>query len=64
MQLVAFLARFLAEKVGAQGLHSGAAPFFRFLAFLYLAIVVAESQVLIIAAIMPIFVAALAVSAL
>ncbi|KAK7461985.1 hypothetical protein VKT23_008417 [Stygiomarasmius scandens] len=47
----------------AIGLHSGAAAFFRFLAFLYLAILAAESQVLIVAALMPIFVAALAIGA-
>ncbi|KAF5367203.1 hypothetical protein D9758_003922 [Tetrapyrgos nigripes] len=47
----------------AIGLHSGAAAFFRFLAFLFLAILAAESQVLIIAALIPIFVAALAIGA-
>ncbi|TFK66951.1 P-loop containing nucleoside triphosphate hydrolase protein [Pluteus cervinus] len=47
----------------AIGLHNGAVPFFRFLAFLYLAIVAAESQVVVIAALIPIFVAALAISA-
>ncbi|KAJ7246166.1 P-loop containing nucleoside triphosphate hydrolase protein [Mycena haematopus] len=47
----------------AIGLHSGAPAFFRFLAFLYLAILVAESQMLVIAALMPIFVAALAIGA-
>ncbi|KAJ7477969.1 P-loop containing nucleoside triphosphate hydrolase protein [Mycena galericulata] len=47
----------------AIGLHPGGVPFFRFLAFLYLAIVAAESQVQIIASLMPIFVAALAIGA-
>lgn len=47
----------------AVGLHSGAGEFFRFLAFLYLAILTAESQVLVIAAFVPIFVAALAIGA-
>ncbi|KAF8513122.1 P-loop containing nucleoside triphosphate hydrolase protein [Hysterangium stoloniferum] len=47
----------------AVGLHTGEAAFFRFLAFLYLAILAAESQALIIAAFVPIFVAALAISA-
>ncbi|KAF7373135.1 ABC transporter domain-containing protein [Mycena sanguinolenta] len=45
------------------GLHHGAPAFFRFLAFLYLAILVAESQMLVVAALMPIFVAALAIGA-
>jgi hypothetical protein len=47
-----------------KGLHTGGVAFFRFLAFLYLAILAAESQVLIIAAFVPIFVAALAIGAL
>ncbi|KAF7373722.1 ABC transporter domain-containing protein [Mycena sanguinolenta] len=47
----------------AIGLHHGAPAFSRFLAFLYLAILVAESQILVIAALMPIFVAALAIGA-
>ncbi|KAF8895949.1 P-loop containing nucleoside triphosphate hydrolase protein [Mucidula mucida] len=47
----------------AVGLHPGARPFFRFLAFLLLAIMAAESQVLIIASLIPIFVAALAIGA-
>ncbi|KAJ7500865.1 P-loop containing nucleoside triphosphate hydrolase protein [Mycena galericulata] len=47
----------------AIGLHPGGSAFFRFLAFLYLAIVAAESQVQIIASLMPIFVAALATGA-
>ncbi|KAG6901786.1 hypothetical protein C0995_007889 [Termitomyces sp. Mi166 len=47
----------------AIGLHSGAIAFFRFLAFLFLAILVAESQVLVVASILPVFVAALAISA-
>ncbi|KAJ6600331.1 P-loop containing nucleoside triphosphate hydrolase protein [Mycena vulgaris] len=47
----------------AIGLHPGGAAFFRFLAFLYLAILAAESQMLIIASLLPIFVAALAIGA-
>jgi len=47
-----------------KGLHHGGVAFFRFLAFLYLAILTAESQVLVIAALVPIFVAALAIGAL
>ncbi|KAJ7222173.1 P-loop containing nucleoside triphosphate hydrolase protein [Mycena pura] len=47
----------------AIGLHPGGAAFFRFLAFLYLAILAAESQMLIIASLIPIFVAALAIGA-
>ncbi|KAJ7691146.1 P-loop containing nucleoside triphosphate hydrolase protein [Mycena rosella] len=47
----------------AIGLHPGGAAFFRFLAFLYFAILAAESQMLIIAALLPIFVAALAIGA-
>ncbi|KAK0453564.1 P-loop containing nucleoside triphosphate hydrolase protein [Armillaria borealis] len=45
----------------AVGLHSGGNAFFRFLAFLLLAITAAESQVLVVAAILPVFVAALAI---
>lgn len=45
------------------GLNSGAAPVFRYIGFLFLSIYVAESQVLLITALLPIFVAALAVSA-
>ncbi|KAG6847062.1 hypothetical protein H0H93_010374 [Arthromyces matolae] len=47
----------------AIGLHSGGVAFFRFLAFLFVALLVAESQVLVIASIFPIFVAALAITA-
>jgi hypothetical protein len=47
-----------------QGLHPGPAAFFRFVAFLFLAIVAAESQCLIVAALLPVFIAALAISAL
>ncbi|KAJ3510930.1 hypothetical protein NLJ89_g4395 [Agrocybe chaxingu] len=47
----------------AIGLHSGAVPFFRFLAFLFLSILAAESQALVVASLLPIFVAALAISA-
>ncbi|KAJ7088263.1 P-loop containing nucleoside triphosphate hydrolase protein [Mycena epipterygia] len=45
----------------AIGLHPGGAAFFRFVAFLYLSILAAESQMLIVAAVLPIFVAALAI---
>lgn len=45
------------------GLHPGADTFFRFLAYLYAGVVAAEFQALLIAAALPIFVAALAVSA-
>lgn len=45
------------------GLHSGAGYFFRFLAFLYLGVLAAEFQALLIAAAIPIFVTALAVCA-
>lgn len=46
-----------------KGLHPGAAPVFRYIGFLFLSIYVAESQVLVITALLPVFVAALAVSA-
>ncbi|SPO34941.1 related to ATP-binding cassette protein (ABC) transporter [Pseudozyma flocculosa] len=45
------------------GLHPGATPFFRFLAFVFLGVYAAECQSLLIAAIIPIFVAALAIAA-
>ncbi|KAK7062753.1 hypothetical protein VNI00_000242 [Paramarasmius palmivorus] len=54
---------FLVICYWAIGLHSGAPAFFRYLAFLYLTIFAAETQCLIIAALLPIFVAALAISA-
>jgi hypothetical protein len=49
-----------------QGLHPepGAAAFSRYVAFLFLSILAAESQALIIILLLPIFVAALAISAL
>ncbi|KAJ7158040.1 P-loop containing nucleoside triphosphate hydrolase protein [Mycena crocata] len=47
----------------AIGLHPGGGAFFRFLIFLYLAILAAESQMLVIASMLPIFVAALAIGA-
>ncbi|KAF4610157.1 hypothetical protein D9613_010239 [Agrocybe pediades] len=47
----------------AVGLHHGAAPFFRFVAFLFLALFVAETQSLIVASLLPIFVASLAITA-
>jgi hypothetical protein len=46
-----------------QGLHPGAGPFFRYLSFLFLAIVAAESQSVLVAAALPVFVAAVAVAA-
>ncbi|KAF8071585.1 P-loop containing nucleoside triphosphate hydrolase protein [Lyophyllum atratum] len=47
----------------AIGLHTGGTAFFRFLGFLFLAILVAESQVLVVASFLPVFVAALAIAA-
>ena len=44
------------------GLHPGGTAFFRFLAILYLAVYTAESQSALIAALVPIFVAALALA--
>ncbi|EJD54483.1 P-loop containing nucleoside triphosphate hydrolase protein [Auricularia subglabra TFB-10046 SS5] len=44
------------------GLHPGAGHFFRFLAVLFLAVYTAESQSLVVAAAIPIFVAALAIA--
>ena len=46
-----------------QGLHPGVAAVLRYIGFLSLSIYVAESQVQLIAACIPIFVAALAISA-
>lgn len=45
------------------GLHPGAIYFFRWLAFLYIGVLAAEMQSLLVAAILPIFVAALAIAA-
>lgn len=45
------------------GLRSGAMPFFRWLAVLYLGVLAAETQSLLVAALIPVFVAALAVAA-
>lgn len=45
------------------GLNDDASAVFRYIGFLFLSIYVAESQVLVVAALLPIFVAALAVSA-
>ncbi|PWN52543.1 P-loop containing nucleoside triphosphate hydrolase protein [Violaceomyces palustris] len=45
------------------GLHGGADYYFRFLAFLYLGVYAAECQSLLVAAFLPIFVAALAIAA-
>jgi len=47
----------------AIGLHPGATAFFRFVSFLFLAILAAETQALVVSALLPIFVAALAISA-
>ncbi|KAL1409285.1 hypothetical protein Q8F55_006118 [Vanrija albida] len=47
----------------AIGLHPGAVQFFRFVAYLFLALLVAETQSALIAALVPIFVAALALCA-
>ncbi|EAU87223.1 hypothetical protein CC1G_10502 [Coprinopsis cinerea okayama7 len=47
----------------AIGLHPGAPAFFRFLGFLFLALFAAESQVVVVASLIPIFVAALAITA-
>lgn len=46
----------------AIGLHPGATAFFRFTLYLYLGVFAAESQSILIAAIIPIFVAALALA--
>jgi ABC-type multidrug transport system ATPase subunit/ABC-type multidrug transport system permease subunit len=45
------------------GLHPGASHFFQWTAFLYLGVLAAEMQSLLVAAILPIFVAALAIAA-
>lgn len=47
----------------AIGMNPGATHFFRFLLYLYLGLVAAESQSLLVAAAIPIFVAALAIAA-
>ncbi|PPQ75685.1 hypothetical protein CVT26_001519 [Gymnopilus dilepis] len=47
----------------AIGLHHGPAAFFRFVGFLFLALLIAESQSLVVASLLPIFVAALAITA-
>ena len=54
----------LALTTTSQGLHPGGAAFFRFLGFLFLSIFAAESQAIVVASLVPIFVAALAISAL
>lgn len=46
----------------AIGLHPGATAFFRFTLYLFLGVLAAESQSILIAAIIPIFVAALALA--
>lgn len=45
------------------GLHPGAESFFRWLVFLYLGVLAAEMQSLLVAAILPVFVASLAIAA-
>ncbi|KAF9269354.1 P-loop containing nucleoside triphosphate hydrolase protein [Marasmius fiardii PR-910] len=60
--LFACVVVFLVICYWAIGLHPGAPAFFRYLAFLYLTILAAESQVLIVGAVIPIFVAALAIA--
>ncbi|KAF9554187.1 P-loop containing nucleoside triphosphate hydrolase protein [Agrocybe pediades] len=47
----------------AIGLHHGPEAFFRFVAFLFLSLSIAETQALIVASLLPIFVAALAITA-
>lgn len=47
----------------AIGLRSGAIPFFRFTFYLFLGVMAAESQSVLIAALVPVFVAALAIAA-
>lgn len=47
----------------AIGLHGGATHFFKFLAFLFLALFAAESQAVLISALVPLFIAALALCA-
>ncbi|PPQ85486.1 hypothetical protein CVT24_008584 [Panaeolus cyanescens] len=47
----------------AIGLHPGAAAFFRFAGFLFLPLLVAESQAAVVSSIIPVFVAALAIAA-
>jgi len=46
----------------AIGLRSGVIPFFRFLFFLFLGVYIAEAQSVLVAAVLPIFVAALAIA--
>jgi hypothetical protein len=46
----------------AVGLHPGGGAFFRFMFYLFLGVMVAESQSILVAAIIPIFVAALAIA--
>jgi hypothetical protein len=59
-----YLVRFPVFSVSfAQGLNPGATSVFRYISFLFLAMYAAESQVLLVAAICPIFVAALAINA-
>lgn len=51
------------NRYWAIGLHPGATAFFRFTLYLFLGVMAAESQSVLVAAIIPIFVAALAVAA-
>jgi ABC-type multidrug transport system ATPase subunit/ABC-type multidrug transport system permease subunit len=59
-----FLCTFLFSVIiyWAIGLHPGASHFFRFLAFLFQALLAAEMQVMLISALCPIFIAALALT--
>jgi ABC-type multidrug transport system permease subunit len=52
-----------ADSYWAIGLHPGASHFFKFLIYLFLGVFAAESQSLLLASIVPIFVAALALAA-
>jgi ABC-type multidrug transport system permease subunit len=52
----------LSHSYWAIGLHPGATAFFRFTLFLFLGVMAAESQSILVAAVIPIFVAALALA--
>lgn len=54
--------QYVACSYWAIGLHPGGTAFFRFLSFLFLAIYIAEAQSILVASIIPIFVAALAIA--
>jgi ATP-binding cassette, subfamily G (WHITE), member 2 len=53
---------FLDPSYWAIGLHPGPIAFFRFLSFLFIAVYIAEAQSVLVAAVIPIFVAALAIA--